>query len=144
MADVITVPQQQTHLTSGNSFHSMAISIPTPPLSYIINTYNTIIYITHFLNYKGKKALSAGVMSFLPFFHGFRGKAALHPESSRNLIYKEVPIVAKKAIKPVDNHANQKNANKGTKGQNRQHSQVHGNRSKQLQQNHTASDQLGK
>lgn len=52
--------------------------------------------------------------------------------------------MVKKAIKPVDNHANQKNANKGTKGQNRQHSQVHGNRSKQLQQNRKDSDQSGK
>lgn len=37
-------------------------------------------------------------------------------------------------IKPQDNATNQPNANKGTKGTNRQYSQVHGNRSKQLEQ----------
>ena len=52
--------------------------------------------------------------------------------------------MAKKPIKPADNQANQQNPNKGTNGQNRQHSQVHGNRSKQLQQNRKDSDQLGK
>ncbi|WP_164517552.1 hypothetical protein [Pseudoalteromonas rubra] len=38
-------------------------------------------------------------------------------------------------IKPQDNSANMPNANKGTSGTNRQHDQVHGNRSKQIQQN---------
>jgi len=40
-------------------------------------------------------------------------------------------------MKPQDNTTNQQNANKGTKGTNRQHSQVHGNRSKQLEQTKT-------
>ncbi|WP_321401061.1 hypothetical protein [Maridesulfovibrio sp.] len=39
----------------------------------------------------------------------------------------------KKKIKPVDNEANMPNPNKGTKGTNRQYSQVHGNRGKQMQ-----------
>jgi hypothetical protein len=39
-----------------------------------------------------------------------------------------------KKIKPQDNASNQKNSNKGTSGTNRQHDQVHGNRSKQQQQ----------
>ncbi len=38
-------------------------------------------------------------------------------------------------IKPSDNAANQKNANKGTKGVNKQYSQVHGNRGKQMNPN---------
>lgn len=38
-----------------------------------------------------------------------------------------------KKIKPIDNTSNQKNANKGTPGTNRQYDQVHGNRSKQQQ-----------
>lgn len=42
----------------------------------------------------------------------------------------------KKVIKPKDNKANMKNANKGTDGTNRQYDQVHGNRGKQL---HTSS-----
>ena len=37
----------------------------------------------------------------------------------------------KTKIKPADNTANQQNANKGSKGVNRQYSQVHGNRGKQ-------------
>ena len=41
----------------------------------------------------------------------------------------------KKKIKPADNKANQKNANKGTKGTNKQYAQVHGNRGKQLNPN---------
>ena len=49
--------------------------------------------------------------------------------------------MAKKHIKPKDNEANMKNANKGTNGLNRQYSQVHGNRSKQLQQNRKGSAQ---
>ena len=49
--------------------------------------------------------------------------------------------MAKKHIKPKDNEANMKNANKGTRGQNRQHSQANGNRSKQLQQNRKDSAQ---
>lgn len=88
-------------------------------------------------------SLPAQVLLSLPFFMDSVVMAASHPESSRNLIYKEVPTVAEKHIKPADNQANQKNANKGTSGQNRQHSQVHGNRSKQLQENLKDSDQLG-
>ncbi|MCG2612371.1 hypothetical protein LZZ90_12720 [Flavobacterium sp. SM15] len=38
----------------------------------------------------------------------------------------------KSKIKPAENSANMKNANKGTNGVNRQYSQVHGNRSKQM------------
>ncbi|MEM0516376.1 hypothetical protein WCN91_13300 [Pseudoalteromonas sp. YIC-827] len=37
-----------------------------------------------------------------------------------------------KKIKPADNSANQQNANKGTKGTNRQYDQAQGNRGKQL------------
>lgn len=40
----------------------------------------------------------------------------------------------KKKIKPIDNSANQKNANKGTPGTNKQYDQKHGNRGKQIQQ----------
>ncbi|WP_339848294.1 hypothetical protein [uncultured Dokdonia sp.] len=40
-----------------------------------------------------------------------------------------------KPILPKNNSANQNNANKGTNGQNKQHSQVHGNRGKQLNPN---------
>lgn len=40
-----------------------------------------------------------------------------------------------KKIKPKDNSANQRNANKGTSGTNKQYSQVHGNRGKQLNPN---------
>lgn len=43
----------------------------------------------------------------------------------------------KKKIKPSDNSKNMKNANKGTNGVNKQYSQVHGNRSKQLQKSKT-------
>ena len=43
--------------------------------------------------------------------------------------------MAKKKIKPQDNHANQKNANKGTPGVNEQYAKAQGNRSKQLQKN---------
>ncbi len=43
--------------------------------------------------------------------------------------------MAKKGINPADNHSNQKNANKGTKGVNKQYSQVHGNKGKQLNPN---------
>lgn len=42
-----------------------------------------------------------------------------------------------KKIKPEDNAANQKNQNKGTPGVNRQNAQVHGNRSKQIQNQKT-------
>ena len=38
-------------------------------------------------------------------------------------------------IKPSDNRANQQNANKGTKGANRQYDQAQGNRGKQLNPN---------
>lgn len=40
--------------------------------------------------------------------------------------------MARKPIKPADNEANMPNANKGTKGTNRQYDQVQGNRGKQL------------
>ncbi len=40
-----------------------------------------------------------------------------------------------KKIKPQDNASNQKNQNKGTPGVNKQNSQVHGHRSKQLTEN---------
>ncbi len=40
-----------------------------------------------------------------------------------------------KKIKPADNAANQKNANKGMKGVNKQFAKVHGNRGKQLNPN---------
>jgi hypothetical protein len=40
-----------------------------------------------------------------------------------------------KKIKPSDNRTNQKNANKGTEGVNKQYSQVQGNRGKQLNPN---------
>ena len=43
--------------------------------------------------------------------------------------------MAKQKIKPADNAANMHNANKGTNGVNRQYSQVHGNRGKQLNPN---------
>jgi hypothetical protein len=45
-------------------------------------------------------------------------------------------IEMSKKIKPQDNAANQKNANKGTDGTNRQYDQAQGNRGKQKQQNH--------
>lgn len=38
-------------------------------------------------------------------------------------------------IKPADNSANIKNANKGTPGVNKQNTQVNGNRGKQLNSN---------
>ena len=41
--------------------------------------------------------------------------------------------MAKQKIAPKDNQSNMQNANKGTNGVNRQYSQVHGNRSKQLE-----------
>jgi len=40
-----------------------------------------------------------------------------------------------KKVTPKNNSANQQNANKGTSGQNKQNSQVHGNRGKQLNPN---------
>jgi len=40
-----------------------------------------------------------------------------------------------KPIKPSDNRSNQANANKGSSGVNRQHSQAHGNRGKQQNPN---------
>lgn len=40
----------------------------------------------------------------------------------------------RKHIDPADNSANMPNPNKGTKGTNRQYDQVHGNRSKLLEQ----------
>ncbi|KZN45380.1 hypothetical protein N476_05020 [Pseudoalteromonas luteoviolacea H33] len=41
--------------------------------------------------------------------------------------------MTKSKITPRNNSANMPNANKGTPGTNRQHDQVHGNRSKQIQ-----------
>ncbi|MBO5691496.1 MAG: hypothetical protein J6R96_06530, partial [Spirochaetaceae bacterium] len=107
------------------------------------NTTNYIQYYSYHVSIGWKNCVYKTIV-FPAFFSEFSITSEFRFKFNKNLIYKEVPIVAKKAIKPVDNHANQKNANKGTKGQNRQHSQVHGNRSKQLQQNHTASEQLGK
>ncbi|WP_194437845.1 hypothetical protein [Vibrio fluminensis] len=40
-----------------------------------------------------------------------------------------------KKITPANNAANQPNANKGTPGTNKQYSQVHGNRGKQINPN---------
>ena len=40
-------------------------------------------------------------------------------------------------IKPQDNSANQRNANKGSNGTNRQYDQAEGNRGKQLNPNQT-------
>ena len=40
-----------------------------------------------------------------------------------------------KGISPANNKANMHNANKGTKGVNRQHAQVHGNRGAQMNPN---------
>ncbi len=40
-----------------------------------------------------------------------------------------------KKILPKNNKSNQSNANKGTSGQNKQYSQVHGNRGKQMNPN---------
>ena len=42
--------------------------------------------------------------------------------------------MSKKRIDPKDNSSNMKNPNKGTSGTNKQNSQVHGNRSNQIQQ----------
>ncbi len=41
----------------------------------------------------------------------------------------------KPKITPKNNSANEQNANKGTNGVNKQYSQVHGNRGKQLNPN---------
>ena len=41
----------------------------------------------------------------------------------------------KKKITPQDNHANQLNPNRGTKGVNKQYAKVHGNRGKQMNPN---------
>jgi hypothetical protein len=46
------------------------------------------------------------------------------------------------SIKPQNNTANMNNTNKGTAGTNKQNSQVHGNRSKQIQQ--SKNQQAGK
>ncbi|MFW5892887.1 MAG: hypothetical protein ACOCU5_01270 [Bacillota bacterium] len=43
--------------------------------------------------------------------------------------------MSKPKIKPQNNMANMKNPNKGTSGVNRQYSQVHGNRGKQMKHN---------
>ena len=40
-----------------------------------------------------------------------------------------------KRVSPKNNHANIKNANKGTKGTNKQYAKKHGNRGKQLNPN---------
>lgn len=45
-------------------------------------------------------------------------------------------------IKPCDNASNQQNANKGTDGVNKQYSQVHGNRGKQLNPNNSKNNWL--
>lgn len=45
-----------------------------------------------------------------------------------------------KKITSQQNHSNQINANKGTDGVNRQYSQVHGNRGKQLNPNQTSKN----
>lgn len=45
-----------------------------------------------------------------------------------------------KKTTPKQNQANQANANKGTNGVNRQYSQVHGNRGKQLNPNKKAKE----
>lgn len=44
-------------------------------------------------------------------------------------------MTQEKKISPENNTANQGNKNKGTSGVNKQNSQVHGNRSKQLVSN---------
>lgn len=43
--------------------------------------------------------------------------------------------MAKQNIKPSDNRSNMQNPNKGSNGTNKQYSQVHGNRGKQLNTN---------
>jgi hypothetical protein len=53
------------------------------------------------------------------------------PQNS-TLTYKKTMT---KKVTPKTNSANQQNANKGTNGQNKQYSQVHGNRGKQLNPN---------
>ena len=45
----------------------------------------------------------------------------------------------KKQIKSADNAANQKNANRGSIGVNKQYAQIHGNRGKQLNPNQKSS-----
>ena len=45
-------------------------------------------------------------------------------------------------MKPKDNASNQKNANRGTRGTNKQHDQAQGNRGKQLSP--TANDANGR
>lgn len=47
----------------------------------------------------------------------------------------------KKKISPQNNQSNQKNANKGTSGTNKQYSQVHGNRGKQMNPNQAKKKQ---
>lgn len=49
----------------------------------------------------------------------------------------------KKSIKPSDNTSNQRNANKGTSGTNRQFDQTQGNRGKQLNPNQKNGSQSG-
>lgn len=60
----------------------------------------------------------------------------LTKQNGMHCSYKDAVEALKEAgqrkIKPEDNEANQQNPNKGTKGTNRQHDQVQGNRSKQL------------
>lgn len=43
--------------------------------------------------------------------------------------------MAKSKVSPKSNSANMKNANKGTSGVNRQYSQFHGNKGKQMNPN---------
>ena len=49
--------------------------------------------------------------------------------------------MAKQKIDPQENHANQLNSNRGTNGVNKQSSQVHGNRGKQLNPNQQGKEQ---
>lgn len=51
------------------------------------------------------------------------------------LLWKGDKDMAKPKMTPKNNAANMKNPNKGTNGVNRQYSQVHGNRGKQMMHN---------
>jgi len=56
---------------------------------------------------------------------------------SKLIIYKQLifKIMSKKKITPKDDRANQQNANKGTKGTNKQYDQNQGNKGKQQNPN---------
>jgi len=56
-------------------------------------------------------------------------------EAAISLLTLKINVMAEKKIKPQDNHANQKNANKGTSGVNKAYAKAQGNRGKQIQQN---------